>query len=66
MKVRYVDVPVLDHGSKGGFNDGFVELVFDLMEFGVAHAEASAKDMPVSSHIDYCPTYDATAQDQAD
>src|SRR5438270_14075239 len=40
IKVRYVDVPVLDHGSKGGFDDGLIELVFDLMEFGVAHAEA--------------------------
>src|SRR5271165_1771373 len=50
IRVRKVDVPVLDHGSIGGIDDGVKELVFDLMEFGVSHTKALLGDSIVSIH----------------
>jgi hypothetical protein len=40
ISIWQVDIPVLDHGTVRGFDNGLVELVFDLMEFGVSHTEA--------------------------
>src|SRR5450759_3849541 len=50
VRVRQVDVPVLDHGSIRRIDDGVEELVFDLMEFGVAQAEALLRYLIVSFH----------------
>src|SRR4051795_449887 len=43
VRVGQVDVPVLDHGSIGGIDDGVEELGFDLMEFGVAQGGSPPK-----------------------
>src|SRR5271165_4687555 len=50
IRVRKVDVPVLDHGSIAGIDDGVEELIFDLMEFGVAQAEAVLQNPIIGVH----------------
>jgi hypothetical protein len=44
IRVRQVNVTVLDHGSIRGIEDGIVELVFDLVEIRVSHSEALLGD----------------------
>lgn len=50
IRVRQVDVAVLDHGMVAGIVDGVEELVFDLMEFEVSHAEALLLNPIISVH----------------
>ena len=50
IRVRQVDVAVLDHGSIGGIDDGVEKLVFDLMEFGISHAEALLRNPIIGIH----------------
>jgi hypothetical protein len=48
--VWQVGIPVLDHGSIRGFDNGFVELVLDFVEFGVSHTEALLGNSIIGIH----------------
>jgi hypothetical protein len=50
IRVRQVDVAVLDHGTIARIFDGVEKLVFDLMEFGISQTQALPQNPIISIH----------------